>query len=111
MVAGALNNVLARSTRTLRLLETASPPTFYFPVEAVDGNRLQLAVKSPFVTGHVNEETGALTDGANEPRHHFHSWSACQPQDSRPAITSVVTANPRIAARACSTQAAYWAVV
>ena len=37
-----------------------------FPITAVDKGRLQLGVKAPFVTGHVDEKTGALTDGPND---------------------------------------------
>jgi len=40
-----------------------------FPVEEVQGRRLRLGVKTPFVTGHVDEETGQLTDGPNDYYH------------------------------------------
>ncbi len=37
-----------------------------YPVVAVESGRLQLAVKSPFITGHISEEDGTLSDGAND---------------------------------------------
>ena len=37
-----------------------------FPVTGAENGRLTLGVKSPFTTGHVNEETGELTDGPND---------------------------------------------
>jgi len=43
-----------------------------FPVSAADAGRLQLAVKSPFITGHVNKKTGALIDGPND--YYYGCW-------------------------------------
>lgn len=43
-----------------------------FPIEALEGGRLQLGVTSPFTTGHVNEETGELTDGPND--YYYGCW-------------------------------------
>ncbi len=37
-----------------------------FPIVGVDRGRLKLGVKTPFVTGHVDAKTGALTDGPND---------------------------------------------
>jgi hypothetical protein len=42
------------------------------PVLAVRGNRLELGVKTPFTTGHVNEDTGELTDGPND--YYYGCW-------------------------------------
>jgi len=37
-----------------------------FPITDVVKDRLKLGVKTPFITGHVDEKTGALTDGPND---------------------------------------------
>jgi uncharacterized protein (DUF427 family) len=44
----ALGRVLADSRRSLRVLETFHPPTFYLPPEAVDGSLLQPAPGTSF---------------------------------------------------------------
>lgn len=42
------DHVLADSTRTVRVLETASPPAFYIPPEDVDETRLQASGRTTF---------------------------------------------------------------
>jgi len=43
-----------------------------FPVVSAQDGRLELGVKSPFVTGHVDEATGMLTDGPDD--YYYGCW-------------------------------------
>jgi len=53
----------------LRLTLAHTPLVARFPVTGVDEGRLQLGVGSPWITGHVDNKTGKLTDGANDYYH------------------------------------------
>ena len=73
----------------------SSPASFIalmarFPVENIEDNRLQLAVKSPFVTGHVNKETGELTDGPND--YYYGCWVG-EGEAARP-VTGISNTTP-----------------
>lgn len=43
-----------------------------FPLKAIEEGRLVLGADSPFITGHVDKETGELTDGPNDYYHGLH---------------------------------------
>ncbi len=63
--------VEATELRDGRVTVTLDKPALLgrFPVVSVEGGRLELGVSTPFVTGHTNDETGELTDGANDYYH------------------------------------------
>jgi len=62
-----------RAGDQLRVALDKSALMAQFPIETIEGGRLQLGVKSPFATGHVNEETGELTDGPND--YYYGCWA------------------------------------
>ena len=77
--------VVARTTRALRLLETAHPPTFYLPPADVDAALLQPAPGSSFCEWKGPARYWHLVDGAHTLR--AVAWSYPQPLPGSEAVT------------------------
>ena len=56
----------ARQVDRLRVTLDKTALVAVFPIVAVEGYRLKLGAQSPFITGHVDETSGNLTDGPND---------------------------------------------
>ncbi|QFU76772.1 DUF427 domain-containing protein [Halioglobus maricola] len=85
--------LLASTTCSLRILETASPPTFYLPPDAVDWSQLVEVQGSSFC-----EWKGAATywSLANDPGGPMVGWSYEQPSSSFAAIMGYTSFYPRL---------------
>lgn len=70
----AMYRIQAAQLHEGKLVVTLDQPALLgrFPVVGVDKGRLKLGVKSPFMTGHINAETGELTDGIND--YYYGAW-------------------------------------
>jgi uncharacterized protein (DUF427 family) len=88
-------SLLASTRSALRVLETASPPTFYLPPESVDWSQLVQAQGSSFC-----EWKGAATYWAlaNDPGGTVVGWSYEHPSDSFAAIKGYLSFYPRLLA-------------
>ncbi len=67
VVIGQVEAPLASSVRTIRVLETASPPTFYVPADDVDVERLVVAAGRSFCEWKGEATYWALADQPDEP--------------------------------------------
>ena len=85
--------LLASTTCALRILETASPPTFYLPPDSVDWSQLVEAHGSSFC-----EWKGAATYWAlaNDPAGPVVGWSYEHPSQSFAAIMGYTSFYPRL---------------
>lgn len=88
-------SLLASSRGTQRVLETASPPTYYLPPDSVDWSQLVQTQGSSFC-----EWKGAATYWAltNNPGGPVVGWSYESPSDSFAAITGYLSFYPRLLA-------------
>ena len=86
-------SLLATTRRAFRLLETASPPTFYLPPDSVDRDRLVQAPTSSFC-----EWKGAATywSLAQDPDALVIGWSYEVPTPPFTAITGYLSFFPRL---------------
>ena len=90
VVVSNQGNVLAQWNRPVRISETASPPTYYLPFEALDLSRLCVAAGSSFCEWKGAATYWRLERGANTPI----GWSYDNPSPSYLGIKDHISFYP-----------------
>ena len=90
--SGAL--LLAKTAQALRVLETASPPTYYLPADSVDWSLLRPLNHSSHCEWKGRASYFALAEGSGEPV----AWAYENPHQSFAAIDRHVSFYPRLVA-------------
>ncbi len=83
IIIGERDNIIAKSCNSLRILETAGPPTFYIPAKDIDIQLLRQVQGSSFCEWKGNATYWALTDNTIKD---VVAWSYTDPSSAFAAI-------------------------